>query len=385
MSGDTRTGGAEFDLLCLLVRPKPDLARAREILRRGIDVAELLRTAAEHSVRPQLMRALAALSWQGMPATSRSSLAAFQRLHLVRSLSAAQQLSRVATALAARDIRFAAFKGATLAKLLYGDLSAREYTDIDLIVPKVQFGQAEDVLASLGYRGAQGDRAFRRTFLAYLRQYAFVHPDLALAIDLHWDFSGSHVPFPLTSAEAWNELEDVSIGYNHVPAVSGTNLALLLAGHGTKEAWRSLDWICDFAMLVDRRPDLDWALIHRRAQAQSCGDSVLLACTMSQRLLGVPAPPALSRPIAERRRIRTIATALIDKLRRSERSSERAENLTDLDLCDTRRDRLSAVLKLAFTRTVGDYQAMPLPPELWRVYHATRPFRLAAKAITALR
>jgi hypothetical protein len=28
---------------------------------------------------------------------------------------------------------------------------------------------------------------------------------------------------------------------------------------------------------------------------------------------------------------------------------------------------------------------MPLPPELWRVYHATRPFRLAAKAITALR
>jgi len=36
-------------------------------------------------------------------------------------------------------------------------------------------------------------------------------------------------------------------------------------------------------------------------------------------------------------------------------------------------------------RTVGHYQAMPLPPELWCVYHATRPFRLAAKAIAALR
>jgi hypothetical protein len=385
MSGDTRTGSAEFDLLCLLVRPKPDLARALEVLRRGVDVADLLRTAAEHSVRPQLVRALAALSWQGVPATSRSSLADFQRLHLVRSLSAAQQLSRVAKALAARDIRFAAFKGATLAKALYGDLSAREYNDIDLIVPQAQFAEAEDVLASLGYRGAQGDRAFRRAFLAYLRQYTFAHSDLAVAIDLHWDFSGSHVPFPLTPDETWSELADVSIGYQRVPAVSGTNLALLLAGHGTKEAWRSLDWVCDFAMLLDRRPDLDWSVIHRRAQARGCGDSVLLACLMAQQLLDAPVPTALSRPVAERRRIHSIASALVADLRRGEPAPEKRENLSDLDLCDARRDRISAVLKLAFTRTVGDYEAMPLPPELWPVYHATRPFRLAAKAFAALR
>ena len=381
----TRASSAEFDLLCLMVRPEPDLARALEVLRRGVDVADLLRTAARHSVRPQLIRGLAALSWQGVPATSRSSIAAFQRFHLVCSLAAALQLSRVAAAFASRGVRFAAFKGATLAKMLYGDLSAREYTDIDLIVPKAQFSEAEDVLASLGYSGAQGDRAFRRTFLAYLRQYAFVHPDLAVAIDLHWDFSGRHVPFPLTSAETWNELEDVSIGDQRVPAVSGTNLALLLAGHGTKEAWRSLGWICDFAMLLDRRPDLDWSALHRRARARGCGDSVLLGCAMARRLLGVPMPRALSWPIAERSRIRAIVAALVDDLRRNERAPEKTANFSDLDLCDTRRDRISAVLRLAFTRTVGDYQAMPLPPELWRVYHGTRPFRLAAKAMAALR
>jgi hypothetical protein len=96
-------------------------------------------------------------------------------------------------------------------------------------------------------------------------------------------------------------------------------------------------------------------------------------------------PRALSRPIAERSRIRAIAAALVDDLRRNERAPEKTANFSDFDLCDTRRDRISAVLRLAFTRTVGDYQAMPLPPELWRVYHATRPFRLAAKAMAALR
>lgn len=86
----------------------------------------------------------------------------------------------------------------------------------------------------------------------------------------------------------------------------------------------------------------------------------------------------------ERGRIRSIATALVDDLRRNEPAPEKKKNLSDLDLCETRRDRIRAVLTLAFTRTVGDYQAMRLPPELWRVYHVTRPFRLAAKAVAAL-
>ncbi len=374
----------EFDLLCLMVRPDPGLRAARDVLRHGVDITALLRMADQNAVRPRLIAALAALSWEGIPETARSELAAFRQGHLVRSLSAAQQLSGVSGALAAQGIRVAAFKGATLARQLYGDLSAREYTDIDLIVPKAQFAEAEDVLAALGYRG-EGDRAFRRTFLAYLRQYAFSHPELGVAIDLHWDFSGSHVPFPLGPDEIWDELEAVPIGDRSVPAVSGANLALLLAGHGTKESWRSLDWVCDFAMLQHGRPDLDWSAIHRRAQARGCGDSVLLASAMAERLLDVPVPPALSRPLAQRQRIGSIAGTFVDRLRRNALAPRKVENLSDLDLCDTRRGRVGAVLKLAFTRTVGDYQAMPLPPELWRVYHATRPFRLAAKVLAALR
>jgi len=370
----------EFDLLCRLVGPRPHLAAAREILRAGVDIDALLQSAELNSLRPRLIAGLAAASWDAIPDTVHASLAAFRQAHLACALSAAHQLCRVASALAARHIPVAAFKGATLAKQLDGDLSAREYTDIDLIVPKAQFAQAEDVLAALGYRG-EGDRAFRHAFLAYLRQYAFIDPELGVAIDLHWDFSGSHVPFPLDPGEIWDELEQVPVGFQRVPAVSGANLALLLAGHGTKEGWRSLDWICDFAMLVDRRPELDWLAIHRRAQRRGCGDSVLLGCALAERLFDVPLPPALSRPVTQRQRIRSLADALVGELRRNALAPKKTENLSDLGLCDTRRDRIGAVLKLAFTRTVGDYQAMPLPPQLWRVYHATRPFRLAAKAL----
>jgi hypothetical protein len=359
--------------------------RAREILRTGIDFSTLIRLAAEHGVRPQLMAGLHEMSWEAVPATTRQSLELYYRFHGARALSLAEELCRVAAAFAEEGLRFAAFKGPVLAAALYGSVSSRDYIDIDILVSEDQVDDAERLLDSFGYHGDAGDRAFRRAFLGYLRQCAFVHPGIDAAIDLHWDFTGSHMPFPLTPAEVWRDLDRVSIGGREIPTVSGVNLALLLAGHGTKEAWRSLGWVCDFAMLLDRQPDLDWHEIHRRAGTQGCGDAVLLACAMAHELLEVAVPEVLRGPIGERVRVRALAVRLARQLREGWPESARERNFSDFHLCETRLDKLKAATRLALTRTTGDYEAMKLPPALWPVYFATRPFRLAAKAMAVRR
>ncbi len=298
------------------------------------------------------------------------------------SLANAEQLGRIADALAARGVRFAAFKGVTLAIILYGDLSAREYTDIDLIVPAEALDAAEDVVEALGYVNDHSDRRFRHAFQGYQRQLAFTHPDRA-TVDLHWDFTGSHLPFPLSPADIWRALETVEVGHRHVPAIAGPDLALLLAGHGTKERWRSLGWVVDFAVLVERRGDLDWASIHARAQAQGCGDNVLLACALAERLLGVAVPQALALPLGRSTRVEMLAAALIEELRHGGHGPQAVRNLADIDVCDRRWDRIAASIKLALTPTASDYRAMPLPASLWPLYRITRPFRLAAHAISS--
>jgi hypothetical protein len=58
--------------------------------------------------------------------------------------------------------------------------------------------------------------------------------------------------------------------------------------------------------------------------------------------------------------------------------------LTDLDLCDRRRDRIKAVIGFALTPTPSDYRALPLPRSLWPAYYVTRPFRLAAKVVDTI-
>ncbi|MDP2331895.1 MAG: nucleotidyltransferase family protein [Reyranella sp.] len=355
------------------------------MLRAGVDFSELIRLAAVHGVRPQLMASLHRLPHEAVPAATRESLEFYHRFHCARALSLAEELCRVAVAFAEKGIRFAAFKGPALAAALYGDVSCRDYTDLDILVPEDQIDDAERLLGLLGYRGDAGDRAFRRAFLGYLRQCAFVHPGIDAAIDLHWDFTGAYMPFPLTPAEVWRDLAHVSIGDREIPTVSGVNLALLLAGHGTKEAWRCLGWVCDFAMLLDRYPELDWREIHRRARAQGCGDAVLLACVMARELLDMPVPSALRGPIDESARVGALAALLVRQLREGLLESAKEQNFSDFHLCESRFDKLKAVTRLAVTRTTSDYEAMKLPPALWPVYYATRPFRLAAKAVAAMR
>jgi hypothetical protein len=156
---------------------------------------------------------------------------------------------------------------------------------------------------------------------------------------------------------------------------------LLLAGHGTKERWRSLGWLCDFALLVERRTELDWSALHAEAQQQGCGDALLLGCVLAEWLLRTPIPHAVAPLAAQSRRVQRLARAIADALRQTSAATRGPQNLADLDLCDRRRDRLRAALGLALTPTSGDFSALPLPPALWRAYYLLRPMRLAAKAV----
>src|SRR5476651_2374482 len=310
-----RTVSAEFDLLCLMVRPRPDLTRVRERIASGIDFEVLFELAGAHGVRPMLLLAIAALSGQGVPGTIRASLRYFQRTHLARVLSLSEEVCRVARLFAAEGIPFAVFKSAVLAASLYGEVSDREYNDIDVIVPPEHMTKAETLLASLGYGNRQGDRAFRQVFLASQRQYAFVRPEFDSAIDLHWHFSGRRLPFPVQPDEIWPSLISVQIGSCTVPSLSDVDIALMLAGHGTKESWKSLAWVSDFAMLIERKPDLDWSEVHRRARLQHCGDAVLLGCAMASGLLETPVPPVLSATVSGNVRVRRIAASLLASMR----------------------------------------------------------------------
>jgi hypothetical protein len=270
------------------------------------------------------------------------------------------------------------FKGAAVSLQLYGRLAAREYNDLDLIVPPADVARAEELLSARGYQPAFADRHFRRFFQGHQGQTAFRRKGGTVDLDLHWTFSGSFLPFPLRDREIWDRLTSVSVAGVDVPTLAPADTVLLLAGHGTKEGWRSLMWLRDFAFAVERGRELDWADIHRRAGRNGCGDSVLLACALAEQVLATPAPSALAPAVADSARVAALAASLGARLREGNLDKR---HLDDLALCDRRVDRWRAGLGFALAPTPGDFDALPLPRALWSAYYLLRPMRLMSKAV----
>jgi hypothetical protein len=378
-----RHTSAEFDLLCFAAQVTPDYQRIASALKDSIDWAVLLSLAAAHAMRLPLINALWKLDWIGVPAETKRSLLDFLQLHKAHSLLIARELIHISDELSRRTIRFATFKGASLAVGLYGDLSLREFNDIDLIVEEEQIERTEAVLGSLGYRPVLGGSVFRGTFLSYQKQFAFVHErNPNLAIDLHWDFVGTLVPFPISSAEVWNNLDELHLGGQVVPTLGRADLGLLLAGHGAKEGWRRLSWVGDFARFIENNRDVDWRTLLHRARQRGTGRSLLVGWLLAKQLFGALVDAELLELAESNVQARRVADALVQRIRGEHPLPVSQGEFGEPDLRENWLQRTQAIGNLFMTRTIGDYISMPLPRRLWWIYHFTRPFRLAGNAFS---
>lgn len=374
----------EFEFLCSLVSPQPDRVRAQELARQGLDWVCIARLAAVHGVRPHLRKALNDCFRADEFSSLEQTLETFQRAHIGRNLYVTGELLRVVNILGQRGIAFATFKGVALAASLYGDISRRECNDIDIIVRATDIEAAQSALESCGYRPARGDsREWREAFLGYQQQYMFVSANSELAIDLHWEFAVQGFPFPILAGDIWSTLDHVSIAGRAIPTLGSKTTAIYLAGHGAKEGWRSLGWVCDFAEFYHRRrSDIDWIDLLRRLDRNG-RRQLLVGLLLAKELLGVSVHDELLKHADRDSRTQALLDLAVQRISSplDVNNPHPEMQLLDFEMYETRVDRLRLLWRLVSTRTTGDYEAIPLPRPLWHLYYLIRPFRLAVKIL----
>jgi hypothetical protein len=367
----------EFQLLLYCARSQPASGPIKRLVdQSAIDWGKLLALADQHGVRPLLLQSLKAVCRDAVPASVRLELEGFCKSNAQKNLLLALELLRLLRSFNENEVPVVAFKGPILAEAIYGDLSLREFGDLDLLIRVQDLTKAEDILLACGYTAQFPDRDYRTAFLSYHGQYAFRRD---IWVDLHWQFAGDGVVLPLRSTEVWPKLIEATIAGRTVPSLAHDDLALFLAAHGTKEGWRRMLWLCDFAEFLRRYQDLDWIAILERAVRSHSTRQLLLAIELAATMLDAPAPAGLLKKARNSSAVQSLARRARERmLLTAPRGSW--EFRFGLSTHDKFLHRLLPIKALLTTRTVGDHQAMPLPKSLWGLYYFTRPFRLAAHA-----
>lgn len=272
----------------------------REAAARVDDWAAVARLSAVHDVAWWVTRALPAA---GVPAEVRSTLADAVRGAALNALAAARQLAELSRVLADAGVRSVAYKGPALASDVHGDLSARRFTDLDVLVGEADRGRARRALIAAGYSSPQGYTEREERFYSRWEGVAHFARGDEWPVELHWRCQAPRYGGPQDPAEIVARAVPCALGGGAVLVPAPEDHGVLLALHGTKHAWGYLQWVVDFAAAVSR-PGFDWALFESRAAAWGVRRAARFAVLVARELVALDVPAGVLR--ASRRDVHAV-------------------------------------------------------------------------------
>lgn len=376
----------ENELLLLLARRRTDgarAARARELLRADLDWDWLQRTSLRHGVMPLVYRQLCALS-DAVPPARLEAFRAKYRLNAVRNTERAGRLCRLLKMFERAGVAALPYKGPALALDAYGDLTLRQFGDLDILIRPDDLRAATGLLSAAGYvpefelSGAR-EAAFKRWWYAQ----PFRLDEEGIYLELHWSVAPRFFSFRLDET-LWTRLRTIELAGREVKAMSAADTLLLLCVHGAKDVWAKLEWVCAVAEFSARLGEAEWRECWERARAAGAERMLLVGLTLARELYDA-APPRFLAERAESSRVsKRLAARVVSELFEEEKSFHRFLGRTAFHLRARERaaDRARYCALAALATSPAEWDMLALPPGLFFVYSFLRPLRLARNFLT---
>ena len=388
----------EDDLLLCCARTCMDLAiaeRVRELCRKDVNWTYLMRIAEAHGMLPLLSWNLHNLCPEAVPGVTLDQLRSHFFTNAGRNALLTGELLKLLRLFEAHGIPAIPFKGPVLATTAYGNLSLRQFNDLDILVHKRDVLRTRDLLIGQGYRQQlQLTGALEAGCLESLCAYNFVRHDGRIIVDLHWGITATFGTPPLNLQQLWARVEPIPLSGTMVRTLSQEDSLLILCVHGSKHHWERLNWFCDIAELIRCRRELDWGQVMEQAGTLGSRRMLFLGLLLVSDLLGAALPEKIQQQIALEPVAQSLAAQVRERLFREADGPpgvfDRPLTIEDVSLSSVHfrlrmRERLLDKVRyslhlahLAIAQTAKDRALLPLPTSLSFLYYLIRPIRLAA-------
>ena len=371
---------SEFDLLlacCADSSTDEHTERIRALLSCRLDWKRLLALVDHHRVVPQVYGELSAYSHL-VPTQHLDALRSRYQNNARKTLWFTAELIRIVSHLESTGIKVLPYKGPVLAQTLYGDVTARQFGDLDILVLPTDVAKAKAALRDLGYK--PGIKLAPQVEDAYIKtgyEYSFSSTNGQNLLELQWRIVPRFYSIDFNVADFFDRADEIGISGRPMRTLRPEDLLLVLCVHAAKHVWVQLSWLCDIAQLT-RRQNLDWKAIQDEARRLGIERIVNLNLLLAHKLLGSSSPHG---SLSEDTQTNVVANEILGIVKRSthyDTESFRYFRLM-MRLRERWQDRIRFLYRLASTPSVSEWTTIRLPQRWHPLYRAVRLVRLAKR------
>jgi hypothetical protein len=386
----------ELLLCCARTHIAPANARRiKDLIGQELDWDYILEQGLQHRVLPLLYFNLSALyaneARSGSTHSSGSDLEAipqdvFESLqnhyhaNARRNLLLTGHLLKLLKLLEIQGIAAVPYKGPTQAAFIYGDLSLRQFRDLDIFVSRRDTPKARDLLISQGYHlsSPDGEAKSEEFESGYSYHYCLMHEAHQVVVELHWAMQADQFSVPLDLSGL--RQRPLSLLGTKVHGFLPEELLLILAVHGSRHLWMRLHWLCDIAELIRRHQEIDWETVLSQAKVLGIQRMLYLSLYLSRDLLDAPLPENVWRKMQVDPELKPLAEQISQQFLGGFKTlPSRDVHFYYLKMRERMRDKARYLFFLILLPNESEWKFLRLPPRLRFLYLLMRPLRLLGK------
>jgi len=284
------------------------------------------------------------------------------------------ELIKVMKILEENNIEALAFKGPTLAQMAYGDITLRQYMDLDILVNKKDIYKTYKLLQNTYTRDIERSESQEKIWFKYAHDLGLTAKN-NVHVEFHWQMLDSDHPINLENINFFQNTHQIKINNYPISVISNEEFLIYLCVHGSKHLYERLEWIVDIDRFINFQK-IDWKKFDNLIEGKNYQKFVYLGLYMANFLFGTKIG------ISEYKNNNDIqkVTSHIFNLWQKNSDFTNKDNIRHmLKLFSSTLDKIYYIHKVYLKPTFTEYWYIDLPKPLYFLYYPLRQYLLMKK------
>ncbi|MEN8304384.1 MAG: nucleotidyltransferase family protein [Campylobacterota bacterium] len=290
------------------------------------------------------------------------------------------ELIRVMKLFEENNIEALAFKGPALSQMAYGDITLRQYNDLDVLIKQEDRDKISKILESQGYEQVLMLTSVQeKNWYKHVKDMSLFHLQKGIHIELHWLLLDNDYPIQVDLSSIWEYPQSVVINRQKVQTFPNESLLLYLCIHGSKHLWERIEWIKDIDLII-RTQTIDWELVAEQVNKSGFERMFLLGLYLSNTLFQTPLPTIFIQQMKHQKWLIKLSDFVINDWKQHRGMFH--NSLAMRHLFPRIKMQLHYLYQIILKPSKNEYRFVDLPKGLYWVYYLIRPYLLIKKYIT---